>query len=289
MELQDKIDLYLSSCLTGKGAMSDEILDKLGDRVKETMRSQFNNGEREFKMSMSSIGRPLCMQQMQKAGAERELDPPNLKTKFAYGYLTEALVMAIMEAAGINVEEFQTEVEVVLANVPIHGTLDVVIDGKVWDIKSVTATAFKGIYSRGDGFKKLVKDDPFGYISQGYLYGRGRGLPFGGWIALNKESGEIAVMAAPHNGKKFEEAAIKEAEDNVAALMSDKPFKRCYEPVDDKAYKKTTGNKILHVRCSYCPYKHTCWGDQIEFKRRGSVILSNGEKKYISGKKWMFV
>jgi len=170
MELQDKIDLYLSSCLTGKGAMSDEILDKLGDRVKETMRSQFNNGEREFKMSMSSIGRPLCMQQMQKAGAERELDPPNLKTKFAYGYLTEALVMAIMEAAGINVEEFQTEVEVVLANVPIHGTLDVVIDGKVWDIKSVTATAFKGIYSRGDGFKKLVKDDPFGYISQGYLY-----------------------------------------------------------------------------------------------------------------------
>jgi len=96
-------------------------------------------------------------------------------------------------------------------------------------------------------------------------------------------------MAAPHNGKKFEEAAIKEAEDNVAALMSDKPFKRCYEPVDDKAYKKTTGNKILHVRCSYCPYKHTCWGDQIEFKRRGSVILSNGEKKYISGKKWMFV
>jgi hypothetical protein len=242
MELQERIDIYLSKCLTGKGAMSDEILDKLGDRVKETMRSQFNNGEREFKMSMSSIGRPLCMQQMQKAGAERELDPPNLKTKFAYGYLTEALVMAIMEAAGINVEEFQTEVEVVLANVPIHGTLDVVIDGKVWDIKSVTATAFKGTYSR-----------------------------------------------APHNGKKFEEAAIKEAEDNVAALVSDKPFKRCYEPVDDKAYKKTTGNKILHVRCSYCPYKHTCWGDQIEFKRRGSVILGNGTKKYISGKKWMFV
>jgi len=241
MELQDKIDLYLSSCLVGKGTMSDEILDKLGDRVKETMRSQFNNGEREFKMSMSSIGRPLCMQQMHKAGAERELDPPNLKTKFAYGYLTEALCMAILEAAGVDVDEFQTEVEVVLANVPIHGTLDVVIDGKVWDIKSVTATAFKGIYSREDGFKKLVKDDPFGYISQGYLYGRGRGLPFGGWIALNKESGEIAVMSTPHNGEEFEEAAIKEAEDNVAALVSDKPFKRQYVPVNDTYYGKPTG------------------------------------------------
>ena len=285
MELQEKIDLYLSSCLVGKGAMSDEILDKLGDRVKGTMRTQFNEGEREFRMSMSSIGKPLCMQQMQKAGAEKELDPPNLKTKFAYGYLTKALVMAILEAAGVDVDEFQTEVEVTLAGVKIHGTLDVVIDGKVWDIKSVTSRAFRDTYSREDGFKRLVDDDPFGYVSQGYLYGRGRGLPFGGWIALNKENGEIAVLTAPRNGDKYEVAAIKHAEDNVDALISDKPFKRCFVPVDDTYYTKPTGKKVLHTRCVYCGFKKTCWGDQIKFKGRGK----SASGKQISGKKWVFV
>ena len=292
MELQEKIDLYLSGCLVGKGAMSDEILDKLGDRVKGTMRTQFNEGEREFRMSMSGIGKPLCMQQMQKAGAKKDLDPPNLKTKFAYGYLTEALVMAIMEAAGINVEEFQTEVEVDLGGeAPLHGTLDVVIDGKVYDIKSVSSTGYATTYSRDDGFSRLVKDDPFGYLAQGYLYGAGRGLPFGGWIALNKETGEIAVLTTPHNGDEFKEAAIAEARRNVAALESDAPFKRCFSPVDDEygSGKIKTGNQILHTRCRYCPYKHTCWGDKIAWRTRGSITQKNGKKVSISSKRWVFV
>jgi hypothetical protein len=269
MELQEKINHYLSGCLVGKGAMSDEILDKIGDRVKETMRIQFNEGEREFRMSMSS--------------------------KFAYGYLTEALVMAIMEAAGVNIEEFQTEVEVDLGGeAPLHGTLDVVIDGKVYDIKSVSSTGYTTTYSRDDGFSRLVEDDPFGYLAQGYLYGVGRGLPFGGWIALNKETGEIAVLTTPRDGDegdKFEKAAIAEASRNVAALESDEPFKRCFEPVDDEygSGKIKTGNKILHTRCSYCPYKHTCWGDKIAWKRRGSITQKNGKKVSIKSMRWMFV
>ena len=26
-----------------------------------------------------------------------------------------------------------------------------------------------------------------------------------------------------------------------------------------------TGNKVLSTVCSYCPYKHKCWGDNIEY------------------------
>ena len=26
-----------------------------------------------------------------------------------------------------------------------------------------------------------------------------------------------------------------------------------------------TGNKVLGTVCSYCPYKHKCWGDNIEY------------------------
>ena len=41
----------------------------------------------------------------------------------------------------------------------------------------------------------------------------------------------------------------------LTALVSD-------EDVPDK---KKTGNKVLGTVCSYCPYKHKCWGDTIEY------------------------
>jgi hypothetical protein len=288
MKLQDKITLYLSSCLVGDGNMSDEVLDNLAQRVRSTMATQFNEGEREFKVSMSGIGKPLCIQQRAKAKDKKELDPPNLKTKFAYGYLTEALVMSIIEAAGIKVESFQEEVEVDLGGKqPIQGTLDVVIDGKVWDIKSTASRSFYSVYSKPDGFDKLAADDAFGYIPQGYLYAEGKGLPFGGWIALNKESGEIAVLEAPTGakGEKYRLAALAEAKANQLALESDQPFERCYGPVQDTISGKPTGHKTLHLRCRYCPYKQVCWGDKIKFRARG-VCKTSGKRA--SGYRWMF-
>ena len=288
MQLQDKITLYLSDCLVGEGGMNKEVLDNLAQRVRSTMDTQFNEGERDFKISMSGIGKPLCIQQRAKAKDKKELDPPNLKTKFAYGYLTEALVMSIIEAAGIKVESFQEEVEVDLGGKqPIQGTLDVVIDGKVWDIKSTASRAFYSIYSKPDGFDKLAADDAFGYIPQGYLYAEGKGLPFGGWIALNKESGEIAVLEAPTGakGEKYRLAALAEAKTNQLALESDQPFEKCYGPVQDTISGKPTGHKTLHLRCRYCSYKQVCWGDKIKFRARG-VCKTSGKRA--SGYRWMF-
>jgi hypothetical protein len=279
MELQETINLYLSKCLDGEGAMSDEILDRFAERCRETMRKQFNEPEREFKVSMSSVGKPLCQQQMHKAGAERERPPPNLKMKFAYGYLVENLVMAVLEAAEVGVEEDQTEVSYKLNGTTIEGTLDVVIDGKVYDIKSVSKYAYEKKFSKEDAFDKIKEDDAFGYVDQGYLYGAGRDLPFGGWIALNKETGGITVAVTPRNGEQHKKAAIADAKANAHAIDTDAPFKRCFGPVDDTYYRKPTGDKTLHLNCSYCAYKNACWGDEIEWRKR----------KKGAGMKWMFV
>ena len=116
-------------------------------------------------------------------------------------------------------------------------------------------------------------------------------MPFGGWIALNKETGEIAVLLTPNNGDEYKSKALAEARKNVKALEEDAPFERQFGPVADVygSGQIKTGKNILHTRCSYCPYKHTCWGDKIEWKARGSIVQKNGKKVSISSKKWVFV
>ena len=267
MDLQTLIDIYMDKATRGEAEMSEEIIERLGERIKDTLRRQFNPEQRDFSIRMSSIGKPLCQQQMEKAGADRERMKKELKMKFAYGDLTEALMMAIMEAAGVNIEGFQEKVSYQLGETNIKGTLDVIIDGKVYDIKSVSKFGFEFKFGHPDGFQKMVDDDAFGYVSQGYLYGEARDLPFGGWIAMCKETGKYAVLEVPANGEPYKRKAIADARKNADSLNHDVPFKRCFQPKMDTYYKKPTGEYCLEMTCSYCDFKKSCWGNKIEFRK----------------------
>jgi hypothetical protein len=35
--------------------------------------------------------------------------------------------------------------------------------------------------------------------------------------------------------------------------------------VEEFFYKKPTGNRVLNVSCSFCPYKRPCWGNKIQY------------------------
>ena len=64
--------------------------------------------------------------------------------------------------------------------------MDVKINNKVWDIKSASPWSFTNKFSEdGGGFESLKKDDAFGYIGQGYMYGIADKSDFGGWIVIN--------------------------------------------------------------------------------------------------------
>ena len=83
----------------------------------------------------------------------------------------------------------------------VTGTLDLIIrdetgQEKVW-ISSLLVSGHTNLNTLVGGYDKIKEDDPFGYIMQGHLYGEATGLPFGGWIVVNKSSGEIAVVEAP--------------------------------------------------------------------------------------------
>tara|TARA_R100001163_G_scaffold3495_3_gene5156 strand:- start:6796 stop:7647 length:852 start_codon:yes stop_codon:yes gene_type:complete len=274
MNLKTKIDNYLAAALDGDAVMTDEVIETFGERCKDALRKQFSGEKHEFAIRMSGIGKPLCQQQLAKEGAEREKPEPSLKMKLAYGDMVEALVMAVLDSAeDIDVQSFQEPVEYQLGETKIKGTLDVVVDNKVYDIKSASKYAFDMKFSRPDGFQKVVKDDPFGYVSQGYLYAAAKDTKFGGWIAFNKETGGIAVTEAPDTDGSYKQTAISNARSNADALNLDLPFKRKFGPVPELVRKKPTGNKTLDVTCRYCSYKHTCWGNEIVWRKnpRGST------------------
>ena len=266
MKLQKQIEQYLLDSLEGDSSMDEDIVERFGERCKDALRKQFNNKKREFTLRMSAIGRPLCQQQMEKEGAKPEPLKPSLKLKFTYGDMIEALIMAVMEAAKVNIEGFQEEVSHTTGSTTIKGTLDVIIDGKVYDIKSASQHAFKNKFSRSDGFAKIAEDDAFGYIAQGYLYSSAKDLPFGGWIAYNKETGDIAVCKAPASDA-YKRSAISKANKNIKALVDDVPFKRQFEKVKEKFRNKITGNYTIALNCRYCNFKTSCWGNQIVFRK----------------------
>jgi len=85
MKLQQQIEKYLLDALDGETSMSEDIVERFGERCKDALKKQFNNDKREFTLRMSAIGRPLCQQQLEKAGAKQQAAPPSLKLKFTYG------------------------------------------------------------------------------------------------------------------------------------------------------------------------------------------------------------
>ncbi len=267
MDLEKKIKDYLVASLKDASPIDEKIIEEFGERCKEALRRQFNSEKKEFKIRMSSVGKPLCQQQLEKEQAKAEELPASVKLKFIFGDMVEALVMAVMEASGINIESYQEEVSYDLGKVNIKGTLDVVIDGKVYDIKSTSKHAFTYKFSNPNGFANLVKDDPFGYVSQGYLYGAAKGIPFGGWIAFNKETGDIAVLKTPENSGAYERKALHTAKVNAKALADDAPFERCFKKEAELVRRKLTGNYTLGVNCRYCKFKQSCWGKELVFRK----------------------
>jgi hypothetical protein len=181
-----------------------------------------------------------------------------------FGDLIEALAVFVLKSAGVKLEDEQKNVKYKFNGSTIEGRLDVKIDKKIWDIKSASPYSFKNKFGEAGGFDTVVKDDAFGYVSQGYLYGESERLPFGGWIVVNKSTGEWVVCDTPLVDDHHRVKAIKNAEDNMKSIQNKKPFKKCYSEIEETFRTKKTGNKILGFVCSYCPYKLPCWGSKLQ-------------------------
>jgi hypothetical protein len=260
-----RVRAYLEKANRGEANISPTTLNNVAEAVTEVMTKHLNGGPRDkFTIRMSNIGRPFCQLWHEKHGTPAEENDYAFRMKMIMGDLIEIVAMAIMREAGVPVEQAQKRVTLDLAGVTvegeadpkIRGSLDTIIYGDVWDIKSTSPGAF---FNKFSSYKNLKEHDAFGYIGQGYGYSTADKRRLGGWIAVNKSTGEWGVVEAPLDQEAEKAEALAKMAKTVKDLNEDVPFRREFSDEPELFRKKPTGNRVLCETCSYCPFKWNCW------------------------------
>ena len=143
--------------------------------------------------------------------------------------------------------------------------MDSKIDGEVVDVKTASPYAFKK-FEQGT----LNEDDPFGYIAQLSGYEASEKTNHGGFLAINKSTGQLAFFKPDHLMKPNVKTLITELKDK---LESEQPPERCYEPV----FHEKSGNKKLPAGCVFCSHKVECHKDANEGKGLRAFKYANGK------------
>jgi hypothetical protein len=128
----------------------------------------------------------------------------------------------------------------------IKGHMDCKIDGEVVDIKSASSFAFKKFK---DG--TLAESDAFGYLSQLAGYEAAEKTNDGGFLVINKETGELTFFKPEDLDKPNIKNRIREVKRIVKRKT---PPDFCYPTIPEGK----SGNMKLPRECTYCPYKYEC-------------------------------
>ena len=243
----------------------EPLIDKFGEECKNALRKQLTK-RGEYRIRMSGLGRPLCQQQLEKQGMKQDVAYNDIM-RFLMGDLVEAVAIFVLKSTGVKIVDEQRQCTLDIAGQEVKGTLDVILDidgeEKVWDIKSASPWSFSNKFSGRGGYDVIKEDDPFGYIMQGHLYAKAEDRPFGGWIVIDKSSGEWDFVQAPDDQEEDSKTYIAEAESRVEAIVNDAPFRVPFQSVPetytDKGKKIETGNRLMPKTCTFCSFKENCW------------------------------
>ena len=253
---------------------------KIPDDIIFRASQMFNNklGKFNFKRrggarlpSMSQVGKPFCQLHAEKLGWEKLPEVKSFKIKMLYGDMTEVIAVALLLAAGIEIVDLNKRVLLNTEAGDISGELDLIIrDGNsysLWDIKSASKFAFE---KKFESYQALKDNDDFGYLEQLYGYTKAErtetpDIKAGGWIAINKESGEMKVVPADPDDE--DQYTTKINNTITKYLEADETnFERCFEDEPETFYRKLTGNRKLHKTCTYCSFRYTCWPNLVYAK-----------------------
>ena len=269
-------DIYDKLSVLGEGKaldVSEEVLDEFGNSMKEALRHWANPTPRDTEtLRMSNIGKPLSQlwYDLKSEGEETQPLEPHLFIRFLYGHILEEVMLFLVKLAGHKVTDEQKEVKVS----GVHGHMDCKIDGEVIDIKTASSFAFRK-FKNGT----LAEDDPFGYLAQLSAYETAEKTKAGGFLVLNKESGEITLHRPSFIDKPHARNKIREVK---KAIKLDNPPELCYNPVPEGK----AGNMKLPRGCTYCRHKNECHKDANDGKglrvfkySKGLMYLTKVEKE----------
>jgi len=228
--------------------ITEEALDATMASMKEAILHWATPRPRDtdFTVRMSNVGKPSRQMWFEKRDPNgRGSVDGATQIKFLYGHILEEVVLMLVRMAGHNVTDEQKEVTVN----GIVGHMDCKINGQVVDVKSASKFAFNK-FMKGT----LADDDPFGYLGQLAGYEKAEGTNEGGFLVINKESGELCMYVPDDLDKPNIDTKINTLFDE---LKLDTPPDLCYTPTPDG--KK--GNMQLPKGCTWCKYKHECHKD----------------------------
>ena len=243
-------DIYKAISPLSKGKpikLSKKDLQEFGNDMTLALESWASPIERDTTnkntLRMSNIGRKnkQLWYDLNFKKEEKEL-PPSLFIKFLYGHLLEVLLLFFVKLSKHKVESLQKEVSVS----GIKGHMDCKIDGEVVDIKSASGFAFKKFK---DG--TLAESDAFGYLSQLAGYEAAEKTNDGGFLVINKETGELTFFKPEDLDKPNIKNRIREVKRIVKRKT---PPDFCYPTIPEGK----SGNMKLPRECTYCPYKYEC-------------------------------
>lgn len=243
--------------------LTEEDIDNTLSGIKEALMSWAAPSERnkDFTVRMSNVGKPARQLWFEKRDPQgRGLVDGPTQIKFLYGHLLEEIVLMLVRMTDHKVTDEQKEVDVN----GIVGHMDCKINGEVVDVKTASRFAFNKFK---DG--RLAQDDPFGYLGQLAGYEAAEGTENGGFLVINKESGELCMYTPDDMDKPNIKTSIKSL---IPALKLDTPPELCYTPIPDG--KK--GNMKLPKGCSWCKYKYECYKDSNDGAGLRTFKYSNG-------------
>ena len=245
---------YLRSAINGTASMSEEIIQQVATDVAAALNKQFNGGPRdEFRLRMSNIGRPRCQLWFSKNNPDTDVQKPtSFMLNMLMGDWTEAMFKGVLRAAGVDFGD-NDKVALKVGDATIKGEYDMVLDGKVDDVKSTTPYGYDNKFASYDS---LAYSDDFGYVSQLIGYAVASGNDVGGWWVINKVNGQFKYVTAETADVEEVMSSIK---GTVDYINNDEPFERCFEAVPETFRKKASGNLKLCKTCSWCDHKKKCW------------------------------
>ena len=248
-DIYDKLDTLTE----GKSLnVSEETADAFGEAMKKALLHwSAEHPVDKPTLRMSNVGKPnrQLWYDMKSENKKNNFTAP-VQIRFLYGHILEEVVLFLARLAGHEVTDEQKEITVS----GIKGHMDCKIDGEVVDIKTASGFAFKK-FKEGT----LPDDDPFGYMAQIAGYEEAEGTQHGGFLTLNKESGELALFRPQELDKPNIKQRIKTLK---AQIKKDTPPELCYNPVPDGK----SGNMKIARGCTWCRHKFVCHSDANEGK-----------------------
>lgn len=245
---------------------TEENLDWIAGQVKDLLRKKLSSREREAAtLRFSSLGRPdRQLWYAEHCPEKAEKLSPKTYFKFLYGDVIELLLLFLAKEAGHKVERLQDKVE----SDGVVGHIDAIIDGTLVDVKSASSFSY-GKFKSG----AFLTDDPFGYIGQISAYRATTGADRAGFLVADKVHGDIQFAEVPSEilNDNAPEPRIAHLRDVLAG--SEEP-PRCYP---DEEFGKS-GNRVLGISCSYCPFKEHCWRDANNGEGLRTFVYSTGPR-----------